>query len=277
MYGTLVYSDSAAAAGATNDDQSAAVDPDFTRRNSHYIFTMPLSLLSVSLIGASVKFGRWQAPTWNGRGEFDIYAANRSLNPPSNPLWDYYFPAVQAIPQNQEIQLQVSNNLSTGTEQETSVVNIGTQDWSQNLPTGLYDIMLHATVTLTPTVNAWNMNNAISFSTNPLGGVYALLGSVVVGGNAVAYRWVFPRTRLYYGVRMRPGGIVSNTYGNVPNLQLGQIFTQWGVQGFFHTFELPQLDIFGTAASSTTYDCFMYCRFLGMDLSLLQQAVSSSY
>lgn len=276
MYGTVVNNVAAAAFGVENA-LTAANDPDITQQNGQYIFTGDYQLLAATMVGASVTFGRFNVAEWNGRGRPNVFAANRALTPPANAFWDLYFENKLALPKNQQIQVLVTNNLGASTEIENMVWQVATPDWSLNNPPGMYDLLVHATVTATPTLNAWQENLALVFDQLPLGGVYVVLGAQVVGANAVAYRLNFPRTRLYGGRRLRPGGLVMTAFGNSPEATLGDPFTQWGVMGGFHTFEPPTLGLFGAAAVSTTYHVFLKCRFLGQQVALLDQFVMSNY
>lgn len=276
MYGTIVYNLSAATAGQENSFD-AATDPDITQQNSHYIFTGDYRLLAATLVGASVEYGRYDVAEWNGRGQFNIQSANRGLTPVANPEWDTYFSQQLMLPKNQELLIHATNNLGSSTEIESVIMQICTPDWSKNAPAGLWDIMLHMTVTATPTANAWKESLALAFDSNPLGGVYVVLGAMVIGDHSSAWRLNFPRGRMYGGRRLRPGGLLINTYGNQSASMLGDKFAHWGVLGAFHTFEPPTLGLFGTAATSTTYDVFLKCRFLGQQVSLLDQFVQTNY
>src|SRR6266851_8400000 len=114
-FATLVYNLPAAGINAVNTDMVAAVDPDFSQRSSHYIFTEQYRLLGAIFVGASVIRGRYQVPHWNAIGEVVITQANRSLQPPSNPQWDWNEVRPPAIPLNEEFQVQASNNLGAAT------------------------------------------------------------------------------------------------------------------------------------------------------------------
>lgn len=276
MYGTVVNNVAAAAFG-TENALTAAADPDITQQNGNYIFTGPYNLLADAMVGASVEFGRYNVALWNGWGRPNLVAANRGLNPTSPMLWNRYGGQQLQLPQNQQIQVLVTNNLGASTEIENVLWQISTPDWSMNLPPGLYDFVGHATATITPTLNAWNENNAIVFDQLPLGGVYAVIGAICVGNNAVAWRLNFPRSRMYMGRKLRPGGAVLNAFGNTPDVFAQDFLQHWGVLGAFHTFELPSLGVFGTAASSTTFHMFLKLRFLGGPSSLLDSFVGSNY
>lgn len=276
MFGTVVQNVTAATAGAENL-LSAALDPDITQQNSQYIFTGPYNLLADSAVGASVIYGRYSAAQWNGWGRPNLLAMNRGLVPPNTSWWALYDSMSLALPQNQQIATYLTNNLGSSTEIESVGWQISTPDWSRNLPPGLYDFIGHATCTVTPAASAWKESQVITFDQLPLGGVYAVIGALCIGGNASYWRLSFPRTRMYLGRRLRPGGMVVSAYGNLPSLAPDLHLSRWGVWGAFHTFELPQFGIFGTAASSTTYDIFMKLRYLGGDVTLLDRFVQSNY
>src|ERR1044072_1494449 len=205
-FGTLVYSAAAAGTNQSNLDLTAITDPDFTVRNSHYIFTESYRLLGAMGVGASLTRGRIQVPTINAVGEAVLWSANRSATVPSNPQWDNYYDVPLQLPTNEELQIQYSNNLGAATEQEQVLLWIVTDDWNANIPRGRQLLTVRASFTLTPTVNAWSGGQALTLSQSLRGGVYAVVGCVVQGTNAAFFRIIFPRYRLYRGRKLRPGG-----------------------------------------------------------------------
>lgn len=282
-FATLVYSDSAAPAGATNDDFRAASDPDFAVRNNHYIFTEDYNLAAIAVVGASVTRGRFQSSTLTAVGELAIFSANRSATVPSNPFVEMLMPSGQwlNLPKNEEIQVQVSNNLGAATEQETAVLWVTTDDWTANLPTPAaapFNITgkIRATFTVTPTVNAWSGGQNIVLSAGLRNGVYAVVGGYCQGANAAAWRIIFPKFKLYNGRKMRPGGLIQNAVGDIPAFNFPYGERIWGEWGRFHTFELPTVEVFGLTASSTTYQLFLDVVYLGTDLSLLSQGMGGA-
>ena len=117
-WGNVVYSQAAAGTNQTNLDMAAISDPDFSIRNSHYIFTESYRLLGILPVGASLTRGRIQVPTINAIGEMALWGANRSASVPSNPQWDNFYNMPLQLPMNEELQIQYSNNLGASTEQE---------------------------------------------------------------------------------------------------------------------------------------------------------------
>lgn len=272
-FGVLAYSQGAAGTNQTNLDLAAATDPDFSQRNSHYIFSESYKLLGSIAVGASLTRGRIQVPTLNAVGEMALWSANRAATVPSHPQWDNFYPMPLQLPQNEELQVQYSNNLGAATEQEQVLLYIATDDWNANIPRGRQMIVARATCAVTPTVNAWSGTNAITLSQALRGGVYAMIGAICQGTNAAFFRIVFPRYRLYHGRKMRPGSVVQNAIGDQPFFQYnsGQFWA--GEWGRFHTFELPQLELFGITAGAITYQLFLFLMYLGEDVSLLNQGL----
>lgn len=268
-FATLVYNASAATAGASNVDFAAATDANFSTRNSHYIFSEPYKLGATMLVGASVTGGRFQSPTLNAIGEFNIMSANRQINPPSNPQWDLYGDMPPPLPMNEEFQLQGSNNLGSSTEIENGIIQILSNDWSPALPRGVMLGLYKATFTVTPTLNAWSADQAITMSANLRAGVYAVVGAALQGDHAAAFRINFPRQKLYMGRKLLPGGAVQKQVGDVLSNQRVPWQCGWGEWGRFFTFELPLVEVFGVAAVSTTYTLFLWLVYLGEDPSLM--------
>lgn len=268
-FGLVNYNASAATAGTQNFDLSAAVDPDFTQRNNHYTFTEPYNLGGVMPVGVSVTRGRFQAPTWNALGEVTIFNANRAITPPANPQWDSYMAVPPPVPMNEEFQIQLSNNLGAATEVENCGVILLTKDFSPAIPRGIFTGCFRASFTVTPTLNAWSGPQLLTLSANLRGGVYAVVGAKVQGANAAFFRIIFPRMKLYNGRKLRPGGPVQTALGDATNQQMSPWMMEFGEWSRFHTFELPQVEVFGTVAGAITYQVFLWLVYLGEDPSLM--------
>lgn len=270
---TLVYNAPAAGINTVNLDFTAAVDTEISQRNGHYIFTEDYKLLATSMVGVSVIRGRFQVPHWNAIGEYVICNANRALQPPSNPQWDWMIGRQPYIPQNEEFQVQVSNNLGAATEIENVVLQMITADWNANIPPGELIIPVRVSFTVTPTLNNWSGPQILTFSQSLRGGVYAMVGGFLQGTNAVAWRTIYPRYRMYHGRKLRAGGLIQNAVGDVLPNQLDPWIMAYGEWGRFHTFEPLTIEVFGTAAISTTYQGFLFLVYLGESISLLGQGL----
>lgn len=274
MFGLLNYNASAAAAGATNVDLTAATDPDFSVRNGHYIFTEPYKLLAALPCETSVTRGRYQVPTWNAIGEATIFSANRSLNPPSNPQTDWYMVYPPDIPMNEEFQVQLSNNLGAATEiANCAIVIAPSQGYTTNIPRGRV-ILVRASFTVTPTLNAWSGGQAITLSQSLRGGSYSVIGAALQGTNATYFRIIFLKYKLYNGRKLRPGWFTQNAIGDTLNQQMDPWQMALGEWGRFFTFELPTVEVFGNVAGSITYQLFLWCIYLGESEQLADQGVS---
>lgn len=266
----LVYNNSAAGVNDANVDMTAAVDADFSQRNSHYVFTNRFRLMKAWAIGASMIRARFQVPTWNALGEWSLFNVNRGIEPTANTQCDSYLPMMPRIPINEEFQVQGSNNLGSSTEIESVGIQLATDDWTPALPQGLAMFTVKTTFTVTHTLNAWSGPQALTFTSNLRGGVYAVVGAQLQADDCSFFRTIFPRYKLYGGQRLRPGGPVQNAVGNVTQNQSSPWNLDMGEWGRFHTFELPQCETFGTAADSTACVLYLTLVFLGEDVSLLQ-------
>jgi hypothetical protein len=102
------------------------------------------------------------------------------------------------------------------------------------------------------------------------GGVYSIVGADCFVAGCIAFRVIFPRQKLYSGRKLRPGSLCQNALGDFPPL-LGQLQARYfGEWGRFHTFELPQVEVWGNAAGAATMEIRFHCLYLGTDLSLLE-------
>lgn len=274
-FACLIYNAPAAGVNAVNTDFAAATDPDFSQRNGHYIFSEAYALLAAMPVGVSVTRGRFQVPTWNAIGEFTLFNANRAINPPSNPQYDLYGALRPPIPINEEFQVQMSNNLGAATEIENVILLLATPDWNKNLPQGRLPICVRVSFTVAPTLNAWSGGQNLTFSQSLRGGVYAVVGATLQGGQICAFRVIFPRFKLYQGRKLRPGGPSQTAIGDVTNLQIEPWQFGFGEWGRFHTFEPPTIEVFGVGTTSTTYQGFLWLVYLGEDISLLQYGATT--
>lgn len=268
----LAYNLSSDTASGVNTDFTAASDPDFSQRNGHYIFTDPYKLLASITDGASLNRGRFQVPTWNAIGEFTIFNVSTALAMPNNLQFDPYLAAPPMIPQMEEFQVQMSNTGAGGAIENVAII-LGTTDWTANLPTGRMTIQVRASFTVTPTLNAWSGGQALTLSQSLRGGVYAVVGASLQGANAPWFRLIFPRYRLYHGRKLRPGFLVQRSIGDAAALQLPNWPFTFGEWGRFHTFELPQCEVFGSVAGSITYQLFLWLVYIGEDISQLSQGL----
>ena len=276
-FALLAYNLASDTAAGVNTDFTAAVDPDFSQRSGHYIFTEDYLLLaSMYTSGATPTRQRFQCPTWNAIGQFESFNLGTALEFSANYQADNWIPASPHIPQMEEFQYQASNG-GAGTLIENGAIVIGTSDWNQNLPRGRLPILAVATGTTTWTLNKWSGPVAITLAQSLRGGVYAVVGAQMQADDAVWFRLVFPRYKLYNGRKLRPGWAVTNAVGNAANWGMPNWPFTLGEWGRFHTFELPQVEAFGTAADATAWVLYLYLIYLGEDPSLIGTTGSVGY
>jgi hypothetical protein len=271
----LVYNIAAAGINASNSDMTAASDADFSQRNGHYVFTEHYRMFAAALVGASVTRGRFQVPTWNAIGEFVLFNANRALTPPSNAQYDMYGEQGPDVPMNEEFQVQTSNNLGAATEIENAALLLIPDDFSANLPPTSKKppiITVRATCAITNVLNGWSGPQPLSFIQSLRGGVYSVVGAVCQGASGLAFRLVFPRTRMYHNRKLRPGWLVQTAIGDVISNQLDPWVIRMGEWGQFHTFEPVQLETFGTAAGAQTYQLYLWLAWMGESAPLYGQS-----
>ncbi len=276
MFALLAYTGTNAGA-AVYQDLSAAIDPDFTQRNLHYTFTEPYDLLQAFLAGDDITNARILVPSWNAIGEFQLFPPNAvaadTILPNGSHIW--FGDMRPEIPVNEEFQMQQSS--SAALAQGTHFIWIGTKDWNRNLPRGRLAIPIRATGAVATTAFTWSATGALAFAQAMRGGVYAVVGAACQCVNALAFRLIFPRTKMYHGRKLRPGGICVNAWNDrEPLLDVADRF-RLGVWGYFHTFELPQLEIFGNVAGAAVQEVRLWLVYLGEDVSLLNQFTGVGY
>lgn len=269
---TLVYNNPVAGVADANVDMTAAADVDFTQDGSgHYRFTEDYQLFAAGMFGASVLRGRFQVPHWNAIDEFEIFAANRSLGPPANPWLDWWMDNPIPIPKFESFKVQDSNNLGASTEIENAVLMLKAADGFWPVPSSGIPYKSRATFTVTPTLNAWSGGQALAFTGSQRGGVYSVIGATLQGANAVAFRLIFPKYRMYNGRKLRPGGIVQAAAGNALNMASQLKPGLLGEWGRFWTQEPLTCEVFGTVAGSIAYVLYLDLIYLGDDPSLVTQ------
>lgn len=272
-YTMLIYNNPIAGVNDANVAMTAATDPNFTQDGAgNYRFTEDYKLLGAAMVGTSVTFGRFQNSHWNALGEFDIFAANRSLEPPATPWIDWYRPNPLPIPKFESFKVQDNNNLGSSTEIENCLLWIQAADGLWPVPPSGMPIKTIAKIaSFTPTLNAWSVPQAITFNGTQRPGVYAIIGAVLQMDDVVAFRFIFPRYRMYNGRQLRPGFIAQNAVGNNPSFQIQREAGMLGEAGRFWSFELPQVEVFATAADAGGGTLFLDMLFLGENEALASQ------
>lgn len=276
MFSLLMYSGVAVGA-ATYTDLTAATDEEFTQRNSHYTFTEPYKLLASMYGGDDVTNGRLLLPTWNAIGEFSLWPPNISatddiLSPPRVQWFDEFGPELAV---NEELQSQITSTAAMALGYNALV--IGTMDWNRNLPRGRLTIPIRATAAVATLAAAWSGAGAITLAQSLRGGVYAVVGASCFCADTLAFRLIFPRQKMYRGRKLRPGWLGINALGDLEESSIRDDPFRLGVWGYFHTFELPQIQVFGNAAGAATQELRLWLQYLGEDVGILNQLTGSGY
>ena len=269
----LVYNVTAAAFGASNVDTLAAVDPEFSQRNNHYIFSENYKLLAWQALGVSLTDCRFNIPSWNAIVRAHCWPLDRAATPTSfRRLLDQRDDPPD-LPVNEEIAVELSNNKACGTETETSAIWIAPPSWNRNIPQDMDNpatklpgggklrrFTLRATCSVTRIANAWSLLTPLTFAENLRGGWYCVHSAWVFSANARYFRLVFPRMPLYKGRRLRPGSVVSHAVADIEEPIGSNFFGTWG---YFHSFEPPQIEEFADAAGADSIEVRLDCSFYG--------------
>jgi hypothetical protein len=250
-----------------NVDTTAVTDSVFTTRNSHIIFTEQYQLIAAFWSGVSALRLRLNMPSLNAISRHQVYPINLSATIPTPPSIQDLREQPLMLPQNEEMAWEESGNLGAGNERENGLFFLQPIGDTYNRPAGLYEIWARFTFTIVVSANSWSGLNVLTASDGLKGGWYAVIGAQCVGASDLFFRIFFPRapyTARPQGFRQyRPGGICQNAFSGVPwepqNGALGGL----GTWGYFHSFELPQAEIFALAAGATTLELRMRLLYLG--------------
>jgi hypothetical protein len=245
-------------------DMSAVADAVFTTRNSHYIFTEQYNLMAQVAMGATFTRANVQVPTWNAIGRFNVWPGMLSsaniLSPPRVAWMDH---AVTPIPMNEEYTVKMTDGAS---ENAMYFLWPATPGHTRNIPAGQLAIPVRATSTITQVANGWAGPGTLSMEQSLRGGVYSIVGAECVGAASALFRLIFPRSRNYKGRYLRPGWLCQQAIGDLPEQRLHINPYYLGEWGRFHTFEQPQLEVYGAAAtSSVTFELRLWLIYLGQD------------
>lgn len=250
-----------------NVDTSAVTDSVFTTRNSHLIFTEDYNLIAAMWAGASALRLRLNMPTLNQVSRHQVYPINRSATIPTPVNVQDLRAMPLPLPQNEEMAWEESGNLGAATERENGFFWLMPKGATYNWPSYLYEIWARFTATITVTANSWSALTTLTASDGLKGGWYAVVGAQCVGSSDLAFRLFFPRSPYTAGPagqrQYRPGGICQETFASIAwepqNGALGGL----GTWGYFHSFELPQLDCFALAAGATSLELRLRLLYLG--------------
>lgn len=237
MHALLAYFGTQGGTAVNNFDLTALTDPDFSQRNSHYIFTESYRIAYLFAQSAHMTDARLVTPTYNAINSdgFRIAGFQQAAGVGGVPtLADRLLNRPLMVPQMEEFQFQASTG--TATEKQWGLMTLITDGWNANIPAGPIMMQEATTASFTPTANVWSGPQALVMNANPRGGVYAVIGaSLQQTADTLAFRMIFPRTAMYNNRKLRPGWIAQNAVGSFED-----VFTQMnrfhlGVWGYFHT------------------------------------------
>lgn len=236
------------AQGATNEDLDALVDPIFSTRNSHYIFSENYNLLAAFACGGDMTDVRFNIPSINTVGRHHVWPVERSTTIPDYPriqdLRDFPLP----LPVREELAIESSNNDGAATDQANVFLWIAPPGWNLNIPRGIQRITIAATGAVAGVAQAWSAAGAITFAENLRGGYYSIIGAQCFDAGTLALRFVFPRGNEVNGRQLRPGILCTEAIGNSP---LEENMGGFGVLGSFDTDEPPQIEIYANASAAS--------------------------
>jgi hypothetical protein len=242
-----------------NVDQTAVPDTIFTVRNNHFILTEQYNLLYVYHQATSALRARLNVPSLNAIARPQIWPVERSATVPDDPrgLDLRNFPL--ALPTNEEIAVEETNNLGAATERSNTFMWIGDGGWNRNVPRGLNSMIVRWTSTIVVSANAWSADAPIVFAENLRGGWYDILGAWVVGASDLAFRLIFPRAQFQGTRQFRPGALCMEAVQNTP----WEGCDEFGLWGSFHSFEPPTVQAFALAAGATALEGRFWVNYRG--------------
>lgn len=248
-------------------DGVAVVDPNYTVRNNHFIFTEDYDLVAAFAAGVTLTAAQIDSPMIDAFNPMQVYPTNAAaLTVAANPnVMDMRSNPIK-IPLNEEIAFKLAGGAG-GAEADFGLFWIrasgaGAQEYAIPTPTkDMPRFLAVFTCTLTITIGLWSNLAAITFTNSLRGGAYQCNGAWLVCAKALAYRINFVKSPLYQGRKMYPGNLCDTIYGN----QILRFGGTWlNGLGRFNNFELPQIQVFGSITTgSATYTGYMDLSYLG--------------
>lgn len=261
---------------SNNFDLAALTDPSFSIRNGHYIFTEDYLFHYLTAFSAHITDATVRSPLINALSTDGLRIAGFNVTAGiggAPTLLDRWEQIPYPVPKMEEIQFLAS----TGTaEQQWGLMVLRTPGWTRNLPAGIPVVLEATTGSFTPTVNVWSADQALTFNSNPRGGVYAVVGaSCQQAADTLAFRINFPRTKLYMGRKLYPGWFAQNAVGAFEDVITQYNRFHLGVWGYFHTFEPPLLSVLPSTSAAMTPILRLWCVYMGADESLVNSLYAS--
>lgn len=258
MQTCLAYS-IATGGSVTDGDMLAVSDQVFAIKNNHFVFTNPYYLRAAMAIGANITRMNFQPPTWEAVSRLNIWPLNVSAGILSNPQPMWLDHAMPQLPMFEEFLVKATSSVS---ETDYCLLWLQTPGHTANIPPGDLPMPIRATVTLTLVAGSWVQSGALSFEKSLRGGIYSVLGFQAQCTNGLAVRLISPRMRSYLGQPLRPGFLLQNAIGDVPEQKVRLNPWFWGEVFRFHSYEPPTIEVLGNTSGSQTLECRMFLRWL---------------
>jgi hypothetical protein len=247
------------AAGAPDADLPAIADPEFSRRNNHYIFTEDYWALAFAHLAQSALRARLNVPTINAVARHIIWPVNRTLTTSSHHRIQDLRTYPLKLPLNEEIAVEVSNNAGVA-EPHNVFIWVAPSGWTRNIPRGILRLTVRASASVALTASAWTPDSNIVFAENLRGGWYSVVGAYCISTLARGFRLNFVRMPMINGRKFRPGSLVTAAVGNLEEPFVDAPFGEWGR---FHTFEPPQLQMLADSSVADTQELRLDLVYLG--------------
>lgn len=278
MFQILAYY-KANAASAALADIPAVVDPNFTTRNNHFIFTEDYFLKGVGAFGTALSAAQLYDATWNAINIPQIFPITPVIAIGDLPQVRDLRNWPVSIPLNEEVGFNASNSDTMAANDQFGIIWIAPRAEAMvpNLPQspiGNYGrVLAQFTVTTATTKGSWSADATISISNLIKGGTYCMAAAYLPCSAAIAFRVNFVRAPLYQGRKLLPGMLCQNAYSNKP-IQQGQCWQ--GPFGYFDTFEYPLMALLGNStAGSATYTGYLDLIYMGQDMLKNQPLIAS--
>jgi hypothetical protein len=240
-------------AGASTDlDMTFVSDAEFTGINNHARFTEEYQLLAAYVGGVTVTRANVQTPQYNAYSRFNLWPLNRSLNIPNPPQTMWLDKTPVMLPRFEEITVKVT---TTGVaEQDNVFLWLAKAPWNVNLPPSQipFPLVARATSAVTLIANAWSALTALTFEQTLKGGTYSVIGASCQCANGQLFRLVFPRSFTAGTRKMRPGWLCNQALGDQDEARVRENPFCLGEWGRFWSVEMPQLEVYGSAAGAQT-------------------------
>lgn len=250
---------SASLGAVTNSDVTTPTDGVFSTRNSHLIFSENYNLISAHGRGTLLTRARFGNIGLSYRGTNHLFPLLAGATVESRPGVIDYRAFPMKMPLNEEITIEATTS-AAGPAAVWIMLRFAAPQWSMNLPSFKDRIKVRATsVVAAGTARTWGALTALTFERDLFNGTYSVIGAQVIGAGAAAFRLFFPVQRLVNGRQLRPGGLITQAIGDIPDPAQAGGLGEWGR---FTTFEPPMIQSFDDTVGST-YEIRLDLAYLG--------------